>query len=165
MKENYSIYSKLKELLVRIDEEFGGDIDFFPPVPQEKIKEFEKVTGWELPDIFKYFYSQETNGLLVDDKRILGFYDKDCKKTWVENLERYNNPETSPWFKGRAEIFKNYLIIGVDQNLLFCLSKKYSFPNPLIYVTDNANSISGVNFERLDLDLYHLVTSVLQQAF
>lgn len=155
----------LKSTLENIDDDFGGDVVFFSPINEQILDDFEIKLSWKFPEIFRYFYTKETNGLIMNDKRIFGFYIEKNKKTWVENLERINNPLSSPWFKGRSHIFNDYLIIGQDNSIIFCLSKKYDFDNPAIYICKNPNGVNGVDLDRLDLDLNGLITQMISQAF
>jgi len=156
--------SSLHITLKNLDKKLGGDIAFIQPI-NENIHDFESSIDWKLPNIFKYFYYKETNGIIIDNKRIYSIYDKTQKKTWVENLSRMNNPETSPWFNGRPNIFKDYLIIGNDNDTIFCLSKKYDISNPSIYICKNSNSSKGVDLNKLNLDLEALIIEMVKQAF
>ncbi len=157
--------TKLKSTLEAINEAFGGDVTFFPPVDINFLENFERKISWKFPEIFRYFYTQESNGLIINDKRIFSFYLKDNKKTWVENLERMNDSKISPWFKGRPHIFNDYVVIGQDNTIIFCLSKKYNFDNPAIYICKNPNDMKGVDLDRLDLDLEGLITQMIKKAF
>jgi hypothetical protein len=121
--------------------------------------------GWKLPRVFSHFLQQETNGILIGNKRIFSLFDKDQKKTLVESLERNNDPEKSPWFKGRPHIFSDYLVIGSDLEICFCYSKKYDLNNPSVYICENANSKSGVDFDKLDLDLEGLIKTMVSEEF
>lgn len=159
------IIDELHINLQEIEEEYGGDIIFIPTVTKNQIKKIEAIIEWKLPSIFKNFYLVETNGLRIGNKIIYSLQDEREKKTLVDNLERNNNPETSYWFKGRPQIFKDYLVIGADGEKCFCLSKQYEYDNPSIYICENANSKEGVNLEKLDLDLNGLITIMVQEEF
>lgn len=134
-------------------------------VSKDNVVKFEKVIEWKLPKIFAYFLQEEANGIVIGNKRILSLFDSQQKKTFVESLERNNDPEKSPWFKGRPQIFSDYVVIGSDLGMCFCYSKKYDLDNPSIYICENANSKTGVDFERLDLDLEGLIKTMVAQEF
>lgn len=156
---------KLHNMLESVDEEYGGDIGFIPPVSLDLVQEFEKRHGWRLPDIYKFFVTNESNGIIIGSKRILGLNDTSQRKTWSDNLERNNDPDVSFWFKERKLIFDDYLVIGTDGGMCLCYSKKYELTNPLIYLCEHPNSRSGVNFERLDLDLEGLIKTMVLDEF
>lgn len=156
---------KLHCSLESIDEDYGGDVGFIPPISLDLVESFEKSIGWQLPAIYKFFLTNESNGIVIGNKRILSLNDSDQKKTWSDNLERNNNPEVSFWFKERPLIFNDYLVIGTDGEICFCYSKKYDLTNPWIYICEDPNSRSGVNFERLDLDLEGLIKAMITEEF
>lgn len=160
-----SFITSLKDTLALMEDRFGGDITFIKPIVEERLSNFEDSINWKLPAIFRYFYTEETNGIIIDNKQIYSLYDKEQKKTWVDNLSRMNSPNTSPWFKGRPHIFEDYLVIGNDINVIFCLSKKYQLDNPSLYICKNPNNSSGVDFEILNLDLESLIVEMAMQAF
>lgn len=155
----------LHKCLSELNQDLGGDVAFLPPVQKSMVSGLEEKLGWQLPSIVSFFYTKEANGLIIDDKRIYSIYQKSSKKTWVENLERMNIPTTSPWFKGRPTIFQDYFILGSDQGIIFCYSKKYDLPNPALYICKNPNNPKGVDFERLDLDLAGLIRAMHKLAF
>ncbi|WP_025144872.1 SMI1/KNR4 family protein [Pedobacter jeongneungensis] len=159
--QKQSLHNYLKEL----DEEYGGDISFIPKVDAQLLANFERTCNWTLPEIFKFFLTSECNGLIIGNKRILSIYDQSQKKTFVESLERNNDPDKSPLFKGRPQIFNDYLVIGSDGEVCFCYSKKYDFPNPGIYICENANSKNGVDFENLEMDLIGLIKTMIANEF
>lgn len=155
----------MHDALCSIEEDFGGDIAFIPPVPLDMVEAFEASIGWKLPDVFRYFYTHETNGMVIDDKRIYSLFDQSQKKTWVDHLQRMNDPKTSPWFVGRPHIFQDYLVIGQDAGLIFCLSKKYDLANPGVYLCQNPNNPEGVDLDQLSLDLESLILEMVKQAY
>lgn len=156
---------KLHAALAEIEEEFGGDISFIPKTSEQSISALESALSWQLPDIFRYFYTQEANGLVIGEKRIYSIKDDSQKKTLVENLARQNDPTTSSWFKGRPHIFKDYLVIGADGEICFCLSKKYNLTDPLIYLCEHPNSPKGVEFDRLEMNLSGLIEMMVENEF
>ena len=157
--------SSLHSTLEVLNDEWGGDITWIKPIPKKELENFEFLINWKFPEIFRYFYTQEANGIIIDNKRIYSVHDKEQKKTWVDNLVRVNNPNTSPWFKSVPDIFNDYLIIGNDGGIVFCLSKKYDLPNPSIYICTNTNSTNGVELRILYLDLEALILEMVKQAF
>lgn len=158
-------FTSIKKILERANLEYGGDITFLSPIHEDSLQSFEKRINWDLPDMFRDFYTNETNGLIIGNRRIYSLYDKKQKKTYVENLERMNDPEKSPWFKGRPHIFNDYVIIGADSETIFCISKKYGIPNPLIYICRNPNSKHGVDLDCLDLDLGGLIETMIRLEY
>ena len=108
------MYKNLSNTLNEIEEDYGGDITFIPKASIEVTENAEKELGIKLPKVLKYFYSKETNGLIIDNKRIYSLYDKENKKTFSDNLQRANNPKTSFWFKYKPEIFKEEFSKNVD---------------------------------------------------
>jgi hypothetical protein len=156
---------KLHAALAEIEEEFGGDISFIPKTSEQAVSELESAFSWRLPDIFRYFYTQEANGLVIGEKRIYSVRDSSQKKTLVENLVRQNDPATSSWFKGRPHIFRDYLVIGSDVDICFCISKKYNLTDPLIYLCENPNSPKGVEFDRLEMTLSGLIEMMVENEF
>lgn len=155
----------LNKYLEELNEEYGGDISFIPTITNEKVHSFEKTINWKLPAVFRYFLSSESNGLLIGNKRIYSLFDDQQKKSFVDNLERNNDPSKSFWFKGRPQIFNDYLVIGADQEICFCYSKKHDLNNPSIYICENANYTTGVDFSRLDLDLEGLIKAMKTDEF
>ena len=156
---------ELHTSLAEIEEEFGGDISFIPVTSEQSVSALEAAISWQLPSIFRYFYTQEANGLVIGSKRLYSIRDDAQKKTLVENLARQNDPTTSPWFKSRPHIFKDYLVIGYDGQICFCLSKKYTLDNPSIYLCENPNSSTGVDFDRLDITLLGLIATMVENEF
>lgn len=155
----------LQGVLVDIEEEFGGEISFFPPVSGDVVRAFEQTLSWQLPGIFRHLLTTESNGLVVGNKGILSLHDAAQRKTWVDNLERQNQVTTSPWFKGRPHIFQDYVVFGSDGASCFCYSKKYDLFNPAVYICSNANSNKGVDFDRLDMDLATLIRFMVDKEF
>ncbi|MEI8321437.1 MAG: hypothetical protein WCG05_05500 [Alphaproteobacteria bacterium] len=155
----------LSKCVDNLKNKWGGDITFFPPTFEETLKNFELVAAYKLPEIFHWFYLQKNNGLKIDNKGILGCYDKNIKKTYVENLERFNDPKKEIYFQGRPEIFNDYLIVGYDHLNLICLSKKYNFENPLLYICSNPNSKKGVDFYRTTLTLEGFLKKIATDTF
>jgi hypothetical protein len=156
---------KLEICIEGIDDNHGGDIRFIPPISNDKIIEFTNKINWNLPEILVYFYTKISNGLIIGNKRILSVEDILQKKTFVDSLNRQNNPSLSFWFKNRPHIFDDYLIIGTDIQTCFCYSKKYSLENPNIYICENPNSSKGVDFNLLDLDLAELIYEMVENEF
>ncbi len=156
---------ELHNSLTEIDEEYGGDIGFIPPTSEDKLLLIDIFLKWKLPEVFRHFYTKECNGLIIGNRRILSIKDDDQKKTLVDSIQRHNHPDTSFWFKKRPHIFNDYVVIGLDGDICFCLSKKYDIPNPSIYICENSNSAKGVDFERLDLDLNGLINQMIQEEF
>ena len=155
----------LHGVLADIEEEFGGDVAFLPPVSGEVVKAFERTLNWLLPGIFRHLLTSESNGLVIGNKRILSLHDAGQRKTLVDNLERHNQATTSPWFKGRPHIFQDYVVFGTDGDSCFCYSKKYELFNPAVYICSNANSTKGVDFDRLDLELADLIRFMVDKEF
>ena len=155
----------LQSVLAGIEEEFGGDVAFLPAANEEAVTAFEKALNWPLPGIFRYLLTTESNGLVIGNKRILSLLDVAQRKTLVDNLERHNQPTTSPWFKERPHIFQDYLVFATDGNVCFCYSKKYQLFNPAVYICSNANSTKGVDFDRLDLELADLIRFMVDKEF
>ncbi len=155
----------LQDYLEKLNEEFGGDIGFIPTVTEDKILNFETIIGWRLPEIFRHLLLNECNGIIIGNKRIFSTYEKEQKKTFVDNLERNNDPAKSSWFKTRPEIFKDYVVIGADLDICFCYSKKYSFVDPAIYICTNPNGRDGVDFERLNFGLEGLISVMVSEEF
>lgn len=146
-------------------EEWGGDIDFYPPISEAQLCELEKCIDYKLPDIFRWMYTTKTNGIKIDNKLILPIYDEKNKKTFVENVGRFNDPSKDLYFKGRPSIFKDYVIIGYEGSAIICLSKKYHVPNPLLYSCSDFNNPGGVNFYRSDLNLEGLIKKMVKETF
>lgn len=113
----------LHDLLEATNEEFGGDIIFLEPAKLFTIQTFESKIGWELPSIYRFFLTNECNGLRIGNRTLLGVFETDQRKTLSDNLERNNDPATSHWFKDRPYIFMDYLIIATDGEICFCYSK------------------------------------------
>lgn len=159
------IIEQLNDNLQRIEEEYGGDVISIPTITEALIEEKEEIFQWKLPSILKKLYLTETNGLRIGNKVIYSLQDKKQKKTLIDSLERNNNSNTSYWFKGRPEIFRDYLVIGADGEVCFCFSRKYEYDNPSIYICENPNSNKGVDFERLNLDLNGLISVMIEEEF
>ena len=87
--------TNLHNLLEAINEEFGGDITFLEPTKLSTIQTFENKIGWMLPSIFRFLLVIECNGLRIGNKTVLGVLETGQKKTFSDNLERNNDPETS----------------------------------------------------------------------
>ena len=159
------MYKDLTIFLNEIDEEYGGDITFIPKVSKDLINYTEEKLNYKLPKIFKYFYKNETNGLIIDNKIIYSIFDKNQKKTYSNNLIRANNPKTSYWFNYKPEIFNDYLVIGSDINICFAIHKHNDIENPSIYICENPNSKGEVILEKLDIDLKNLIKIMINNAF
>lgn len=156
---------KLHQAITEIDEDFGGDITFFPKVKEKILSEFEAKQGWEMPGILKYLLTQESNGLVIGNKRIFSLRDDSQRKTLVDNIERNNDADTSLWFKNRPHIFSDYLVFASDNQICFCYSKKYDLFNPSVYLCSNPNASKGVDFDRLDMDLPDLIMFMINKEF
>lgn len=156
-----SLHNYLEEL----NDEYGGDVGFIPTTTIEKVRLFESGINWELPSVFKYFLSSESNGIIIGNRRIYSLFDSTQKKTFVDNLERNNDPSKSFWFKDRPHIFNDYLVIGSDKETCFCFSKKYNLENPSVYICENPNSKTGVDFDKLDIDLEGLIKTMIENEF
>jgi len=155
----------LSKVLNNINELYGGDITFIPPTSKTLVNQTENELNYTLPNIFHCLYEKETNGIFIDNKIIYSIFDPNQKKTFSDNLTRVNNPIKSYWFKYKPEIFKDYLIIGSDNNICFCIYKHNNFDNPSIYICENPNSKSNVILEKLDLDLSGLIKLMVNNAF
>ena len=156
---------KLTNVLLQINEDYGGDVTFINPVSEANFDAFSSLINWQLPEVFRYFYTKESNGIIIGNRKVLSINDTTQKKSRVDNIERHNNPITSPWFKNRPHIFNDYLVIGYDNDICFCLSKKYHLENPSIYICENANSKKGVDLNSLDLDLPDLILQMVINEF
>lgn len=156
---------KLHRIITEINEDFGGDITFLPKVREEVVSGFEAKQGWEMPGILKHLLTEESNGLVIGNKRIFSLRDGGQKKTLVDNIERNNNADTSPWFKTRPHIFNDYLVFASDAQICFCYSKKYDLFNPSVYICSNPNSSKGVDFDKLDMDLPDLIMFMVDKEF
>lgn len=86
---------QLHTALAEIEEEFGGDVSFIPKTSEQSILALESALAWQLPAIFRYFYTQEANGVVIGERRIYSVRDDTQRKTLVENLARQNDPATS----------------------------------------------------------------------
>lgn len=156
--------ASLSLYLQKMESEYGGDVGFIPPLNIEKIQKLEKKISWRLPDIYTHFYTQETNGLVVGQSRILSVFQADSKRTWVENIERYNDKKKNLYFQNREYIYDDYLIIAEGSGL-FCLSKKYDSFDPEIYLCNDYNSKKGVNFFNTGMALEGLIQFFVEAAF
>lgn len=159
------MYKNLSNTLNEIEEDYGGDITFIPKASIEVTENAEKELGIKLPKVLKYFYSKETNGLIIDNKRIYSLYDKENKKTFSDNLQRANNPKTSFWFKYKPEIFKDYLVIGADLNICFAIYRHNEIENPSIYICENPNTKEEIILEKLDVNLEDLIKIMIENTF
>ena len=157
--------NSLSDLLDKLDENWGGDVTFFPPVSEKILQEFESIVAYRLPEIFRWLYTKKTNGLKIDNKGILSLFDENNKKTYVDNLNRFNDPKKNLFFKNRPQIFNDYLIVGYYQKDIICLSKKYQFENPLLYISSNFNSSQGVDFDRIDLNLEGFLKKIIFEEY
>ena len=70
----------LKLALEDIDNKWGGDVTFIKPIQEKDLNEFESSINWKLPQVFRYFYTKETNGIIIDSARIYSIYNKEQKK-------------------------------------------------------------------------------------
>lgn len=156
---------ELKNILLEIEEKYGGDVTFIPPVSPPKIHQAEIELNFKLPLIFSYFYEKESNGMQIDNKVIYSIFDKSQRKTYVENIQRVNNPSTSPWFKNKPEVFEDYLIIGADRHICFTIYKHRKIDNPSIYMCENPNTKGEVILERLDMNLAGLIYTMIENSF
>ncbi|MCP2025388.1 hypothetical protein L1276_000528 [Flavobacterium sp. HSC-32F16] len=155
----------LKDLMSSLDDEFGGDIGFIKPCDINLVDKAEKQLGFQFPTVFKQLYHEESNGLRIDNKIIYSIYDEKEKKTFSENLQRINNPETSYWFKFKPEIFNDYLIIGSDGEICFAIYRHRELDNPTIYICENPNAKKDVILEKLDFGLADLIKVMVDNAF
>lgn len=155
----------LKKYLKIIEDKYGGDIKFLPPVDTESVSRVEKIITWNFPQILKFFYSQETNGLRIGNKIILSLFDPTERKTWVENIERANDKKICLWFKNYPAIYDDYLVIAEDVGKIFCLSKKYDNDDPEIYLCEDYNSQSGVNLYNTGQNLEKLIRFFVESSF
>lgn len=155
----------LAEFFDTLEEERGGDIKFYSPITESELCKLEKLINYRLPDIFRWFYTNKSNGIEIDNKVIFPIYNEADKKTFVENIARLNDPSKDLYFKGRPHIYGDYLIVGRDFNALICISKKYNFPNPLLYSCSDPNSSKGVNFHNTDLNLEGLIRKMIKDTF
>jgi len=165
MKDIESSIESLNRYLTSLEDEWGGDVGFLPPVTQEKIMEVNESISYKLPTIFEWLYTKKSNGIKVDNKAILSVYDSNSKKTFVENIERLNDPNKNLYFKGRQNIFNDYIIVGYIHTKLICISKKYNFPDPLLYICPNPNSSHGVDFYRTDFNLEGIIRKMVDETF
>ncbi len=156
---------ELEKVITQIDDEFGGDIGFIPPISLDVVNNLSIRMGVEIPAILIHFYTKISNGLIIGNKRILSIEDHLQKKTLIDNIERVNNPVLSFWFKNRSQIFNDYLIIGTYGQTCFCFSKKYTFENPKLYICENANSQKGVDFNLLNIDFAGLIKQMVINEF
>jgi len=155
----------LSDFLNKIDENYGGDITFIPVSSKSNFDKTSEELNYKFPNIFSHFYLCETNGLIIDNKRIYSIYDTEQKKTWVENVTRMNNPKTSPWFKFFPQAFEKYIVIGEDDGICFCLSKIYDYENPNIYMCESPNSKTNLDFKVIPLDLKGLIHQMIVNTF
>lgn len=160
-----SSINTLKEELEEIEEAYGGDITFIPPVSKELLQNFEAEKNCKLPSIFRHFYTSESNGMHIDNKVIYSIFDAQQKKTFVENLTRANDPKTSPWFKNKPEVFNDYLVIGSDVNICFAIYKNTDYEDPSIYICENPNTRDEVILEKLDFGIAGLIRVMVENAF
>ena len=98
--------NSLSDLLDKLDENWGGDVTFFPPVSEKILQEFESIVAYRLPEIFRWLYTKKTNGLKIDNKGILSLFDENNKKTYVDNLNRFNDPKKNLLFNTNSIIYK-----------------------------------------------------------
>ncbi len=157
--------SHLNEYIDAIDEEWGGDIDFRSPVSENHLNELEIVLNYRLPEIFRWLYTKKTNGLQVDNRSVLGVYDHQNRKTFVENINRFNDPSKNLYFKDRPEIFNDYVIVGYEHKNLVCISKKYDFTDPLLYSCPEPNNPKGVDFYCMDINLLGFIKKIVYEVF
>lgn len=155
----------LKNLMSSLDDEFGGDIGFIKPCDITVVDKAEKELGFKFPAVFKQLYHEESNGLRIDNKVIYSIHDEKEKKTFSENLQRVNNPETSYWFKFKPQIFNDYLVIGSDGEICFAIYKHRELDNPTIYICENPNAKKDVILEKLDFGLADLIKVMVDNAF
>jgi len=165
MKDIEKDIVSLDKYLNQLEEEFGGDILFYPPISESKLIEAENILIYKFPEIFRWLYAKKNNGLKIDNKSIIGIYDEKNKKTFVENIIRYNDPSKELFFKEKNYIFDDYIIIGYDHTKLLCISKKYEYPNPLLYVCKNPNSVKEINFFRTNFNLENCINNFIQEAY
>lgn len=159
------MFVELKSKLNRIEELYGGDITFIPKTSIKLLKQCESTLGFDLPKIFSYFYTEEANGLRIDNKLIYSVFDDAQRKTLSDNLQRVNNPKTSYFFKYKPEVFNDYLIIASDNHICFTIYKHRNLDNPSIYICENPNTKGEVILEKLDLDLGDLIETMAENTF
>jgi hypothetical protein len=97
--------------------------------------------------------------------RLYSIYDPNQKKTFSDNVQRANNPETSYWFRFKPMVFKDYLVIGSDGEICFCIYKHLMPDNPTIYICENPNARENVMLEKLDYGLENLIKVMVNNAF
>ncbi len=159
------MFKNLKDTLANIEEEHGGDIVFIPSVSEKLLEQVEKELSFKLPEILRYLYTKETNGVQIDNKVIYSVFDKNQKKTLLDNLQRANNPKTSYWFKYKPEVFNDYIVIGADGEICFTIYKHHHLDNPSIYICENSNSKDEVILEKLEMGLEGLIHIMVKNAF
>jgi|GEM_PF-2480034 len=166
MTENINQHiENLDACLGAIKDMYEGDIVFNKPVSEARLLELESSINYRLPGIFREFYTKESNGIKIDNKCILPIFDKENKKTIVENIARYNDPSKELFFKGRPNIYNDYVIIGYDHTKLICISKKYDLPNPLLYICPSPNAKKQVDFYRTDFNLESFISHMVEETF
>lgn len=165
MKNVETSIESLNSYLSSLEEEWGDDVGFLPTITQEQIMEAEEEINYKLPPIFKWLYTKKSNGIKIDNKAILPIYDPKNKKTFVENIGRFNDPNKNLYFKGRPNIFGDYVIVGYMHTKLICFSKKYDFPDPLLYICPNPNNSHGVDFYRTDFNLEGAIKKMVEETF
>ncbi|MDE1206384.1 hypothetical protein LCI24_06190 [Tenacibaculum sp. LAR 2:5] len=114
---------------------------------------------YNLPDIFRYFYTTESNGLKIYNKIIYSISEGE-KET--NNLKNANTPLISCWFKHSPKTFNNYLIIGYYNKVCYTLDKRNLDYNPPIFVCKNPNSKSQIIIEKIGLNLTDFIYKIAQ---
>ena len=117
-----------------------------------------------MPAVFRWLYTKKTNGLQIDNRSILGIYDSKNRKTFAQNINRYNDPSKGLYFKDRPHIYDDYVIVGYEHKNLVCISKKYDFPNPLLYCCSEPNSAEGVDFYCMDINLLGFIRKMVYEV-
>jgi len=157
--------SQLNDYIDESDKKWGGDIGLRSPISDAQLNEVELALNYKLPEIFRWFYTKKTNGLNIDNRSVLGIYDQKNRKTFVENINRFNDPSKDLYFKGRPHIFNDYVIVGYEHTNLVCVSKKYDLPNPLLYSCPEPNNSEGIDFYCMELDLLGFIKKMMYEVF
>ncbi|CAM1343843.1 SMI1/KNR4 family protein [Tenacibaculum amylolyticum] len=140
-----------------IEKEYIKRVTLVKPVSKELLEKAERKIKYRFPEIFKYFYTIETNGIYIGNKILYSVFNPEDKKTTFKSLQIINNPFSGYWFKYHPEFFNDYVIIGADLNNCYAISKTEITNNPTIYICKNPNTKSKVIIEKLNFDLKQLI--------
>ncbi|CAA0176578.1 conserved hypothetical protein [Tenacibaculum maritimum] len=133
------------------------EITLFPPITKKTLFKTEVEISYNLPDIFRHFYTTESNGLKIHNKVI---YSISENKKETDNLQIANTPSISHWFKHYPKTFNDYFIIGYYNEVCYTLDKHNLDYNPPIFICKNPNSKSQIIIEKMGLNLADFIYKI-----